>query len=206
MGSACAPESRIGGRPAEKQSRRGPHRAHAVAPAKGNAKMATSTCRGSVPAFLSFDVEPEGFQVDTDASRAWEGFESALEMAASLRERLALRSGSVPQFGWCFRTDPQIREAYGRADAAMAGYADAIQGLRSHGDYFGVHMHPIRWSASGNQWIHDVDDRTWLRDCTHASLDAFEEWNGSPARHFRAGAGFIHGAVRLHSPAEPGYR
>src|SRR5439155_13672672 len=63
--------------------------------------------------------------------------------------------------------------------------------LRACGDYFGVHVHPIRWSAKRQSFVHDVGDPAWLRECTHASLDAFERWNGSAAKLFRAGAGFL---------------
>lgn len=146
--------------------------------------------RESIPAFLSIDVEPEGFQMSA-AALDWAGFSQALTLAASLREALARIQPRAPAFGWYFRTDPQIGHAFGRPDAALHRFAEPIARLRAHGDYFGVHMHPVRWSTGHDRWIHDVADVRWLRACTHASLDVFEQWSGTPTQLFRGGAGFM---------------
>jgi len=145
----------------------------------------------SVPAFLNIDVEPDGFQLSQHESPAWGGFESMIPFMASLREALAERSGRPPQFGWHFRTDPQIEHAYGRPDHALRYYGDQIDHFRAKGDYLGVHVHPVRWNEDHRSWVHDVADVQWLRESIRSSLAVFAEWAGAPAAYSRYGAGFL---------------
>jgi hypothetical protein len=147
--------------------------------------------RETIPAFLSFDVEPDGFQIFPDERPKWGGYGALYEFAAALRKELTLAAAQKPQFGWYFRTDPQIGQVCGRADAAMMSYPGRIDALHSAGDYFGVHAHPMRWSDRHDRWVHDVADAQWLRDCTDYSLDAFQQWNCSPATLFRSGAAYM---------------
>lgn len=146
--------------------------------------------REPIPAFLSIDVEPDTFQMSAE-EQYWPGYAATYEFARSLRRELARASGMKPVFGWYFRTDPQIEQVCGRADVAMAAFAERTAALREEGDYFGVHSHPIRWSGEHGAWVHDFRDRQWLRDSTQFALNAFARCNGSPARRFRAGAGFL---------------
>ena len=143
-----------------------------------------------IPAFLSFDVEPDGFQLPRSAPPPWPGYGAMFEIAEKLRSRLFERSGVVPKFGWYFRTDPQIAEVYGGANSALVEFPDRIATFRAHGDYFGVHCHPIRWCQDRRQWVHDIGD-AWIAKCTRSALDAFAEWQGSPALRFRAGGGYL---------------
>jgi hypothetical protein len=147
--------------------------------------------RATIPAFLNFDVEPDAFQIFPGERPSWSGYGALYEFAGSLRKELTSVTGRQPQFGWYFRTDPQIAQVCGRADAAMTSYPDRIDKLHAAGDYFGVHSHLMRWSDRHDRWVHDVADGQWVRDCTALSLDAFEQWNGSPATLFRAGAGYM---------------
>lgn len=114
-----------------------------------------------------------------------------LDMISGLRAALRHRCDSAPSFGWYLRTDPQVTVASGGAEALGATYDAIVAKLHVLGDYFGVHMHPLRWSAAHGLWVHDFSDRRWLRECTHESLDVFERWSGSPVKLFRAGAGFL---------------
>lgn len=144
-----------------------------------------------IPTFLSIDVEPDGFQFASGETPGWRGFDAAYVFMESLREILMRSTGAVPHFGWYLRMDPQIEQVYGRPDAAARAFPRRLSVLRSCGDSFGVHMHPLRRSQEHARWVHDFRDRAWLRECTHASLDAFERWEGRPARLFRSGAGFL---------------
>ncbi|HEY1236176.1 MAG TPA: hypothetical protein VGH22_22550 [Candidatus Binatia bacterium] len=141
----------------------------------------------SIPAFLSFDVEPDGFQVSQIDSPEWPGYGAMFEIAERLRSRLIERSGATPRFGWYFRTDPQIAEVYGEAVAALVEFPERIVHLKTKGDYFGVHPHPIRWSHSRQLWVHDIENRAWTAYCIKFALEAFGRWQGSPAERFRAG-------------------
>jgi len=147
--------------------------------------------RAKIPAFLSFDVEPDAFQISRGQEDHWRGYAATYEFARSLRNQLARASGAKPIFGWYYRMDPQIEEVCGRADFAMTAFPDRTAALREDGDYFGVHAHPVRWSKERQLWIHDFGDRAWLRDSTQFALDAFRACTGSPAEFFRAGAGFL---------------
>jgi hypothetical protein len=149
----------------------------------------------SVPAFLSIDVEPDRFQLTANEPPAWRGFEAMIVFAASLREAIAARSGRPPQFGWYFRTDPQIESAYGRPDHALRHYGDHIRRVRAAGDYLGVHVHPIRWNEEHRSWVHDVADVGWLDGSIRSSCAVFAEWAGSPSPYSRYGAGFLNNDV-----------
>jgi hypothetical protein len=145
----------------------------------------------TIPAFLSIDVEPDAFQISRDQGDHWPGYRATYELVASLRRQLAHVSGTKPIFGWYFRTDPQIEEVCGRADFALTAFPERTATLREEGDYFGVHSHPLRWSDEQQLWVHDFEDRQWLRDSTQFALDAFAACEGSPAKVFRGGAGFL---------------
>ena len=117
---------------------------------------------GAIPAFLSIDVEPNGFQLASPDPAAWTGYAAMLEFSEQLRAKLSACTGTPPRFGWYFRTDPQIAEVYGRADHVMVANPARLARLAAAGDYFGVHMHPIRWCPKQRAWIHDFDDARWL--------------------------------------------
>ena len=144
-----------------------------------------------IPAFLSFDVEPDGFQLPRGGPPGWAGYDAMFDFSEHLRSRLTECSGVAPNFGWYFRTDPQIAEVYGRADHVLATYPQRVAHLTSMRDYFGVHAHAIRWSQKLNAWIHDFADRDWLTHCTRYSLEAFAQWAGCPAERTRWGAGLL---------------
>jgi hypothetical protein len=146
--------------------------------------------RGQIPAFLSFDVEPDAFQLSRSDPADWAGYAAMFEFAQQLRTSLAKRSGRVPRFGWYFRTDPQIAEVYGRPDHVLAKYPDRMGHLEAKGDYFGVHAHSIRWCAQRRVWVHDFGDAQRVASSTRFSLDAYAQWAGAPARRFPSGAGF----------------
>ena len=161
----------------------------------GTLPSVNATGPTTIPAFLHFDVEPDGFQVPRDGRDAWSGYGAFHEFSRSLRDALARASGATATFNWYFRTDPQIAQMFGRADVAVTGFPDRVAALCAAGDGFGVHVHPLRWSADRGVWVHDIGDRRWLRDCTSSALDAFERSIGAPARLFRSGAGFLHDEI-----------
>jgi len=67
----------------------------------------------AIPAFLSIDVEPNGFQLASPDPAAWTGYAAMLEFSERLRAKLSARTGTRPRFGWYFRTDPR-RSTAGR--------------------------------------------------------------------------------------------
>lgn len=145
----------------------------------------------AIPAFLSVDVEPDGFQLDRGHPPAWDGYGAALELVERLRAALASRTGAAPRFGWYYRTDPQIAEFYGRPDHVLTTFPDRVASLGAAGDYFGVHAHPVRWSEDRQLWVHDFADADWHARSVGAALDGFAAWAGTPAQRYRAGAGFL---------------
>ena len=144
-----------------------------------------------IPAFLSFDVEPDAFQLSRSAPPRWDGYDAMYDFSERLRSELAKFTGVAPAFGWYFRTDPQIEEVYGRADHVLVEYPERMTQLRAHRDYFGVHAHPIRWCKHRQVWVHDFGDAEWLTHCTRFSLETFSRWAGSPALRTRWGAGLL---------------
>jgi len=111
--------------------------------------------RGTIPAFLSIDVESDGFQLSRENPPAWCGYSAMFNFSEELRASLTERSGAAPKFGWYFHTDPQIAAVSGRPDHVLAEDPQRIAHLEAQGDYFGVHAHPIRWCAERRAWIHD---------------------------------------------------
>jgi len=89
---------------------------------------------GLIPAFLSFDVEPDGFQLHRGDPADWAGYDAMVAFAEHLRSELAERSGAAPKFGWYFRTDPQIAEVYGRPDYALTEFSGYTAQLTAKGD------------------------------------------------------------------------
>jgi hypothetical protein len=144
-----------------------------------------------IPAFLSIDVEPEAFQLERRDPPTWAGYAALTEYLERLRADLGARSGTAPTFGWYFRTDPQVAEIHGRPDHALLAFPERTARLQAAGDYFGVHAHLIRWSADHGRWVHEFGDPEWQASATRFALEAFGHWAGTPARRFRAGAGFL---------------
>lgn len=166
----------------------------------------------TIPAFLSVDVEPGGFQLDRRDPPAWAGYAALVDYLTRLRADLTDWTGRTPRFGWYVRTDPQIAEVYGRADYALVAFPESAARLRAAGDYFGVHSHLIRWAPECGQWVHEFGDRDWQAYATGFALDAFGQWAGAPARLFRSGGGFLsdrvieaveHAGVAIELSLEP---
>ena len=81
-----------------------------------------STTSSPIPAFLSVDVEPDGFQLDRRDPPGWGGYVATVDYITRLRGDLDGWTGRTPRFGWYVRTDPQIAEVYGRPDHALVGF------------------------------------------------------------------------------------
>ena len=150
-----------------------------------------STTSSTIPAFLSVDVEPDGFQLDRRDPPGWGGYVAMVDYVTRLREDLAGWTGRTPRFGWYVRTDPQIAEVHGRPDHALVAFPACVDRLRAAGDYFGVHSHLIRWAPERGEWVHEFGDDQWQAHATRFALDAFGQWAGAPSRLFRSGAGFL---------------
>lgn len=164
-----------------------------------------------IPAFLSIDVEPDGFQAQ---NLGWTGFESIQAPVERLRSQLAGLTGETPRFCWYLRMDPQVTDAHGRPDYLARRYSDGLARLERAGDVFGSHIHALRWCSDRDCWVHEFADPDWTAHCVESSFDAFATAFGDPpARHRYGGAGFInddvvslldkHG-VRLDLTLEPG--
>jgi hypothetical protein len=149
----------------------------------------------TIPAFLSVDVEPDGFQLSPSSPPRWEGFDALVGFLQQLRADLQPRCRESPRFGWYVRTDPQIAKVYGRASHVLEEFPNHLAQLAAEGDYFGVHMHPIRWSETHGLWVHDFADREWLRNATRFAVEVFADWAATPARRFRMGAGFMNNDI-----------
>src|SRR5258705_175163 len=78
-----------------------------------------STTSSTIPAFLSVDVEPDGFQLDRRDPPEWGGYVAMVEYLTRLRADLDGWTGRTPRFGWYVRTDPQIAQGHGRRYHAL---------------------------------------------------------------------------------------
>ncbi len=144
-----------------------------------------------VPTFLSFDVEPDGFQDRATDDGAWQGFVDMLDVVAGLRTAIRARTDEPVRFGWYLRMDPQVEDVFGRADWVGHRFDEAFDALSAEGDVFGVHAHAVRRDGDGGAWLHDFEDPAVLRAGLDSSLAAFQAWSGERCNRFRAGAGFV---------------
>src|SRR5258706_13277206 len=102
-----------------------------------------STTSSTIPAFLSVDVELDGFQLDRRDPPAWGGYVAMVEYLTRLRADLGGWTGRTPRFGWDGRTDPQIAGGHGRPDHALVAFPECGERLRAPGDHSGVHSQRI---------------------------------------------------------------
>lgn len=142
---------------------------------------------GRIPAIISIDVEPDGFQTAAGGAKATSGYDAVAAAVDRLRPRLAEATGRAPEFGWFFRMDPQIDAALGRADHLVTRFEDRVAAAVDAGDHLGLHTHPLRWSAAHDAWVHDVSDEAWTADLYASSFETFERAIGEPCRRHRAG-------------------
>src|SRR5262245_5493098 len=87
-----------------------------------------------IRAFLTVDVEVDGFQSTGAEARAWAGYGATYEFLTGLRPALAKATGAPVRYAWFLRTDPQIEATCGRADAALASFPERIDAMRAAGD------------------------------------------------------------------------
>lgn len=140
------------------------------------------------PVAFSIDVEPHGFQLADDRARGTTGCDETVALVERVRPALHEATGNQPSFGWYFRMDPQIATTFGDAQHLVSALDGRVDQLRAAGDHFGVHTHLLRWSQRHGEWVHDVADREWTRECIESALSAFEDAFGAPCRRHRAGA------------------
>jgi hypothetical protein len=148
----------------------------------------------TVPAFLSFDVEPDNLGM-RDGVADWDGYATYVELVETLRAPLREASGASPAFGWYFRMDPQIEAVYGRADHAVTGFPTLLDRLDRCGDVFGIHVHPIRWDEVGHRWFHEHADAEWIAGCVEAGFAAYRGAFGHPPTRHRFGNAFLSDAI-----------
>jgi hypothetical protein len=146
-------------------------------------------------AFLSIDVEPDGFQLDGPEEGSWSGMEAMVPFVESLRTRLHEVSGSMPAIGWYFRLDPQIETVFGRPDFAVQAFARVIADLGARGDYFGIHPHLLRRDDPTDAWVHDFADADFAAGCTRRCAEVYADAFGEPPRRQRFGAGILNDAI-----------
>lgn len=144
------------------------------------------------PVHLCLDVEPDDREVAGQPEADWSGTGPFLELIEQFR-KTASAAGPPVHVNWFLRLDPQIREAYGRADFAYHQYREQWERARAWGDGFGSHVHA--WHRMGDRWVADHGDPTWVGQCVEQSLDAYQQAFGQPVRMFRFGDHFLSNKV-----------
>lgn len=141
-----------------------------------------------LPVHLCLDVEPDAREVAGQPEADWSGTGPFLDLIEQFRAE-AGASGFPVHVTWFLRQDPQIREAYGRADYAYHQFRTCWERARAGGDGFGSHVHA--WHRKDDRWVADHGDPAWVGRCVEESLDAYEQSFGQPPRMFRFGDHFM---------------
>jgi hypothetical protein len=141
----------------------------------------------NLPVHLCVDVEPDAREVAGDPAADWSATEPCIELLEEFRAK-AQRSGRPVHINWFLRLDPQITEAYGRADYAFERYRAVWERVLAAGDGIGIHVHA--WRRHGDGWSTEHGDADWVVRCVSEGLDAFERCTGRRAPMFRFGDRF----------------
>ena len=167
-----------------------------------------------VPAFLCIDVEPDE-RSPSIGDQPWEGFGSVVELVEQLRGPLEERSGTAPHPTWFFRMDPVIERCFGRLDFAVHRHRDLVEHLSTRGDYFGIHVHAMRWDEERDFVYSDYADISWACHCVTVAADTFERHFGERPKRCRQGGYFlpeqvvdmsVEAGIQVDLTAEPGVR
>jgi hypothetical protein len=151
-----------------------------------------------IPILILADCEPDARETVPGVCEPWYGFERFHDFLSSWREIITRKTQTRAHFAWFWRADPQIEVTYGDASWPIRTYARQIEQLEQHGDEFGLHTHPWRWTPGINRWIADFGNSKWIETCVRSSFDIFERHFGAPPRLFRFGDGWLDNAtVRL---------
>jgi hypothetical protein len=143
-----------------------------------------------IPAFLCIDVEHDEL-APAIGDRPWEGFASVVELVDRLRGPLAERSGTAPHPTWFFRIDPIVERCFGRLDFAVHRHRDLVEHLSARGDFFGLHVHSLRWDEERGLPYTDYADIDWACHCVTVAADTFEQCFGRRPERFRHGGYFL---------------
>lgn len=141
-----------------------------------------------LPVHLCLDVEPDDREVAGQPEADWAGTGPFLELVEHFRQKAAA-AGHPVHVNWFLRLDPQVREAYGRADYAHHHFRAGWERARAWGDGFGSHVHA--WHRKGDRWVADHGDPAWVGRCVEQSMDAYEQAFGQPVTMFRFGDHFM---------------
>lgn len=156
---------------------------------------AAAAAEGCIPILILIDCEPDLREVPPDDPRPWTGFERYFEFMAESRARLSAATGQPVRFNWFWRMDPQIEQAYGRADWGVATYARQVAEMQRHGDGIGLHTHAWRWDGAAASWIVDHGNGPWIETCLRRSFAAFRQSFGRDCEIFRFGDGWFDAAL-----------
>lgn len=116
------------------------------------------------------DVEPDTAEINGlrrdkfQRTLTWRGIEQGVP---AVREALgAFRDddGGRPKVTWCLQADEDIDLATGRPDYIFSQFESIWDKARQEGDEIGWHPHLLRYSRQSRGWIHEVEDRPWVKE------------------------------------------
>lgn len=147
----------------------------------------------NIPVHLCVDVEPNDREVAGDPTADWSATEPCINLLEEFRAKAQAASGGPVHINWFIRLDPQIADAYGRADYAFYRYGPIWDRFQAAGDGIGIHVHAWRKQTGG--WLADHGDEKWIVQCVKQSLDVFERCMGRRVTMYRTGDRFLNNAL-----------
>jgi hypothetical protein len=146
-----------------------------------------------LPIHLCVDVEPNDREVAGDPAADWSATEPCINLLEEFRAKVQATFGRPVHINWFLRFDPQIADAYGRADYAFDRFRKIWDRVSAAGDGIGIHVHA--WRKSADEWVSDHGDAAWVTHCVDEGLDAFARCTRSAATMFRFGDRFMSNAI-----------
>src|SRR5918996_931856 len=158
-----------------------------------------------IPVVLCIDAEPDPRHVSRTAAEPWDGYTRTVEYFQAWRGWAEDITHAGARYCWCFRTDPQIADAYGSAAYGFERYPRELAAIIERGDAIGTHVHPYRWLERTGQWLQDFGDPGWVEHCVQSSLIAMARATGRRGEIVRFGDRW-HSTAAMNVLREAGVR
>jgi hypothetical protein len=108
-------------------------------------------------------------------SYVWNGVGKGIPKLKEIAREIKDSQGNSLKFNWCIRSDPQMREVYGKAAWPVVNFLKMWGECAEEGDEIAWHPHLWRWDRENKYWHQEVDDEEWMAYCLEEGYKSFTE-------------------------------